>query len=98
MALTTILDMRLKPDAVAAAPDALRKILADTRAFDGCLRVDVLIDTADPTHVVLYELWESEERDAAYRAWRATPAGASGLGELLGAPPTVSKLQLAADI
>ena len=44
MALTVLLDLRLKPEAQAGAPAVLRDILAGTRAFEGCLGVDVLID------------------------------------------------------
>ena len=51
----------------------------------GCLGVTVLIDSDDPAHVVIYETWESIERDRAYRAWRATPEGASDLGSILAA-------------
>jgi hypothetical protein len=35
--------------------------------------------------VVIYETWESIEHDGAYRAWRATPEGASDLGSILAA-------------
>ncbi len=97
MPITSILDLRLKPEAVATAPAELHAILTDTRAFEGCLGVDVLIDAADPTHVTLIERWASEERDQAYRAWRAAD-GASNLGDLLSAAPILTKYTLAADI
>jgi quinol monooxygenase YgiN len=98
MPLTAILDLRLKPEAVADAPAVINETLKATRAFDGCVRVDVLIDVADPTHVVLFEIWDSPEADAAYRAFRATPEGKSNLGTLLAGPPTTSKFEVAADI
>jgi hypothetical protein len=43
---------------------------------------------------VVVERWESIEADAAYRAWRQTPDGASILGSILAAPPKLSKLHL----
>ena len=58
--------------------------LPTTRAFPGCLRVDVMIDTTDPLHVLVIEVWESVAADAAYRAWRAGD-GASNLGTVLAA-------------
>ncbi|MFO7691162.1 MAG: antibiotic biosynthesis monooxygenase [Cryobacterium sp.] len=97
MALTVLLDLRLKAEAVATAPAMLREILTDTRVFDGCLSVDVLVDTADPTHLILLERWASTEADAAYRAWRAG-AGASELGSLLVSAPQVSQFETADDI
>src|SRR6188472_2620076 len=96
--VTAILDMRLKPDVLDEAPETLRSVLKDTRAFPGCQQLDVLIDQADPTHVVVYEVWESAEADAAYRAWRATPEGKSALGSLLAGAPTMTKFSTATDI
>lgn len=96
--VTAILDMRLKPEVLDEAPATLRSVLKDTRAFHGCLQLDVLIDEADPAHVVVYEVWESAEADAAYRAWRATPEGKSALGTLLAGAPTMSKFSTASDI
>ncbi|TFD48925.1 hypothetical protein E3T55_12850 [Cryobacterium frigoriphilum] len=97
MALTVLLDLRLKADTLAAAPAMLREILSDTRAFDGCLGVDVLVDADDAAHLILLERWASVEADAVYRAWRAG-TGASALGSLLASAPQVSKFETASDI
>ena len=70
----------------------LRDILSDTRAFDGCLGVEVLVDSQNPAHVLVEEQWASLGHDAAYRAWRAGD-GASGLDELLAAPPVLTHLE-----
>jgi len=89
MAVTAFLDLHLRADALDRAPEAIAAILKDTRAFEGSLGLEVLEDLADPTHLTVVERWESAEHDAAYRAWRATPEGASNLGELLAEPPTL---------
>jgi heme oxygenase (mycobilin-producing) len=57
--------------------------------------VTVLVDSADPTHVAVYEQWESLEADAAYRQWRTTAEGASDLGSVLAAAPTLTKFTVA---
>ena len=95
MAITAILDLQLKPESLDTAPAVLNATLTATRAFPGCLGVTVLIDSADPAHVVLYETWESVERDRAYRAWRATPEGASGLGSIMAGPPKLALFTVA---
>lgn len=95
MPVYAILDLQLKPDALDTAMDVLRQTLTATRGFDGCTGLDVLVDSKDPAHVVVYETWESAEHDRAYRAWRATPAGASGLGSVLAAPPSLATFTLA---
>ena len=95
MPVTAILDLQLKADALDRANDVMRKTLTATRAFPGCLGVTVLVDSADPTHVAVYEQWESLEADAAYRQWRTTKEGASDLGSILAAPPTLTKFTIA---
>jgi quinol monooxygenase YgiN len=88
--VTAILDLQLRADALDRANEVMRETLTATRAFPGCQSVTVLVDSADPTHVAVYEQWESLEADAAYRAWRATPDGVSDLGTVLAAPPTLT--------
>ena len=55
MAITAILDLQLKADALDRANEVIHATLVDTRAFPGCLGVTVLVDSADPAHVALYE-------------------------------------------
>jgi quinol monooxygenase YgiN len=95
VAITAILDLQLKPESLDTASAVLHATLTDTRAFPGCLGVTVLVDNADPAHVVVYETWESVERDRAYRAWRATPEGASDLGSIMAGPPKLTLFTVA---
>lgn len=82
MAITSVLDIRLRPDAPSDAEPRISSVLAATRARPGLLSVDVVRDLDDPRHLLVIEVWESLEADDAYRAWRATPEGASELREL----------------
>ena len=93
MAITAFLDLHLRADAPADAAAVIDGILADTRAFDGSLGLEVLRDAADPAHLVVVERWRSMAHDEAYRAWRATPEGASGLGDLLDRAPALTKYE-----
>ena len=95
MAITATLDLRLAADKLDTAFEVIHETLVATRAFPGCLFVSVLVDSADPAHVVLFETWESPEADNAYRQWRATPEGASGLGALLAAAPSLTLFTVA---
>jgi quinol monooxygenase YgiN len=95
MALTALLDLQLKPDALENAHALIHETLTATRAFPGCLGVTVLVDSANPAHVVVQETWESLERDQAYRAWRTTPEGASQLGSIVAAAPTLTHFTVA---
>ena len=95
MAITAILELQLKADSLETADEIIRATLTDTRAFPGCLGVTVLVDSGDPAHVVLFETWESIEHDRAYRAWRATPEGASDLGSIMAAAPKLTLFTVA---
>ena len=94
MAVTALLDLHLRADALDQAPAIIAATLEDTRAFDGNLGIEVLTDVADPTHVTIVEHWESMQHDDAYRAWRATPEGASSLGDVLAGPPTLWRYEI----
>lgn len=91
MPTAALLDLHLRGDRAADGLPVIEAILGDTRAFEGCLGVEVLVDVDDPAHVTVVEHWQSLEHDDAYRAWRATPEGASGLGELLDRPSVLTR-------
>ncbi|TFD85259.1 antibiotic biosynthesis monooxygenase [Cryobacterium serini] len=95
--ITAFLDIHVKPESLAEAPDVIHDTLLATRAFDGCLGVDVLVDTEDPTHFVLVEKWISLDHDTAYRTYRAGP-GKSSLGTILSGTPVLTKFEIATDI
>ena len=70
--------------------------------LDMAILVESNLGTTHPTyrytHVVVVEHWESLEADDAYRAWRATPEGASDLRTLLAEPPTLTRLHVLPDV
>lgn len=90
MAITATLELRLNPDTLDEARTVLSRVLAETRAFDGNLGVDVLVDHADPAHWIAYETWESLAHDAVYREFRAGPGQITDLGPLLAAAPVLT--------
>jgi heme oxygenase (mycobilin-producing) len=97
VAITSVLDVQLKADALDSALKVINETLVATRAFPGCRGVSVLVDSSDPAHVVLLESWESIEHDRAYREWRASgdPAAASGLGSIMAGPPKLTLFTVA---
>ena len=50
MPITVTLELRFKPESVAAGRELMGRALQDTRAFDGNVRTDVLIDEDDEGH------------------------------------------------
>ena len=96
MSVTSLLDLRVAPAFLADASTLIADVLVATRAFDGNLGVEVLVDESDPAHYLVVEKWESIAHDDAYRAWRATPEGASALGSILAEAPTLTRFEPAA--
>ncbi|BBZ51121.1 antibiotic biosynthesis monooxygenase [Mycobacterium heidelbergense] len=91
MPVTVILELKLKPESVPAAREVMGRALQVTRAFDGNLRTDVLVDEDDEAHWIIYELWDTVEHDEAYRAFRAGEGKLTELPPLLAAPPVKTR-------
>jgi len=70
MGVIAILECQFKPEHVGAGAGWLQRNLAATRAFDGCLGVEVIQDHDDASRFVVVEHWASLDNDRAYRAWR----------------------------
>ena len=87
MTVIVTLELRFKPDEVAAGRELMGRTLEVARAFDGNVRTDVLVDANDEAHWLIYEVWESVEADDAYRAFRAGEGKVTQLPPLLAAPP-----------
>jgi len=93
MAITSVLDIQLRPDAPEDADTRISSVLSQTRARPGFLAADVVRDLDDPRHLIVIEVWESLEADEAYRAWRKTPEGANELRELTGGQITLRRYE-----
>jgi quinol monooxygenase YgiN len=97
MAVTVILELKFKPESVAMGRDLMGRELQKTRAFDGNLRTDVLVDEDDEAHWLVYEIWDTVEHDEAYRAFRAGDGRITHLPPLLAEPP-VKKRYITSDV
>lgn len=90
MAFIATLDLRFDPARLDEARVVVDRVLAEARAFGGCLGVGVLVDASDPGHWIGYEKWESAEHDAAFREFRAGQGKTADLGPLLVAAPVLT--------
>lgn len=91
MPLIAIVELHIDVTKADDAKTAIREMLSETRSFDGCERVDVLVDQDDPGHLRLYEVWETKEHNAAYSQWRRGPGRSTSLGPLLTTTPASAK-------
>ncbi len=90
MALNAFLELEFKPDVLGEARALMDRVLKETRAFDGCLGLEVLADRSNEARWVVVEKWESEQHDAAYREFRAGPGAITDLGPLLAGAPKLT--------
>ena len=98
MSLTALLELKFKEESLDDAKTVMQRVLAETRAFDGCDGVDVLVDKADPTRFLAVERWASAEADTKYREWRAGDGAPVDLGPLLAGAPSLTFYDAAAGI
>lgn len=63
--LTVVARIKAKPGQEARVREELRKLLAPTRAEQGCLNYDMHVSTENPGEFLFYENWTTEE------LWRA---------------------------
>ncbi|MCB1044441.1 MAG: antibiotic biosynthesis monooxygenase [Acidobacteria bacterium] len=88
MSVVVRVEAQAKPDTRDVLIDALRDILPETRAYEGCDFVDVLCDLDNPDTVVLAERWTSREHYQTYINWRAERGDLDKLIALLSGPPS----------
>jgi quinol monooxygenase YgiN len=77
---------KCQPGMGAALLTAFETALVDTRAFDGCLSVETLVDSDNPDTIMLLEDWESRSQQEAYLAWRVETGMVEMLAPVLAEP------------
>ena len=59
--LTIVADIKAKSDQIDLVKAELLKLIATTRAEEGCINYDLHQDNEDPAHFLFFENWESRE-------------------------------------
>lgn len=91
MSVIVTLELRFKPESVAAGRELMGRTLSVTRGFEGNLQTDVWVDEDDEAHWLIYEVWATVEADEAYRSFRAGEGKVTELPPLLAAPPVKTR-------
>ena len=82
------LEFKIKPGQTEAFLELMEVATVDTRNFEGCEHLAILVDESDPETVFFYEIWESEEDHMAYQKWRTDTDFGSKVQPFLAGPPT----------
>ena len=75
------LEFKINKESTEALPIFLRKILPDTRGYDGCVSISVVQNQDEPTEFAVLEQWNTRQHYEDYLSWR-TETGV--LDELMG--------------
>ena len=92
MPVTATLAFSAIPERAEAFKALLRELLPDTRAYEGCLKVDVYEDQDNPGCIYLVEDWESKVHQQRYQAWRDESGIAKVVGPFLVCEPRFNYL------
>ena len=87
MPVTVTLAFSVIPKRAEAFKALLRELLPDTRAYEGCLKVDVYEDQDNPGCIYLVEDWESKVHWQRYQAWRDESGISKVVGPFLAGEP-----------
>jgi quinol monooxygenase YgiN len=71
MSFVLQVNIRIRPESVDAFMQKLAENAAAARREPGCKQFDVVVDPKDPTHVMLYEIYDDEK---AFERHQQTPA------------------------
>lgn len=69
MSITALLELNFSSEVLDQARDVMRRVLDETRNFEGCNGIEVLVDVDNKTRWTIVERWESEEHDQTYRSF-----------------------------
>ena len=75
MSFVVVAKFPCKPGQVEAMGDLFSVALSDTREFAGCERIDVVLNEASDTHL-LVEYWDQEASYDTYLQWRTDTGSA----------------------
>lgn len=89
MAVTVLLELKVKSECVQDTLNGLAQLLPETRAYDGCIEVYAHQNQDDPTNIVAIEQWESRGHYEKYFAWRTETGVIGQLGAWVSAPPVI---------
>ena len=89
MAILAMVEGTAKAECVEAMKEGLRKLLPETRAYDGCQSVAIHLDMEDGRTFVFVEHWDTKEAFEKYMAWRTETGVTEQLVSMLEGAPKV---------
>ncbi len=89
-----ILDIPATPQTRDKVLATLEEALVDTRAFDGCEGLELLVNQEDPANFVVWERWTSRDQYERYLAFRQASGFSASFRALFPDPPVIRKFDI----
>ena len=93
MSVLVHVEVDAKPELVADFIKYLTEILPDTKAYDGCIDINIYLNDNGYT-MAFIQNWVSKEHYQKYFAWRGETGDAAKLGSYLQGPPTIRYFEM----
>lgn len=89
MSIDFIATWQAKPGSVGELTRILLQVVTETRAYEGCERIEIYQVPDDENQLVLIERWRAQADFVAYQAWRSGTGIREQLRDLMAVPPAV---------
>ena len=89
MSVLTLVEVNVKPESVNEVKAFLKEAFPATRAFKGCLGIELQINQDEPTNMLLVMEWETREDHQKYAAWRTETGFVERLSSMLSGPLSI---------
>ena len=73
--------------------EVLDNVLPDTRAYDGCIKVETYAED-NASSIILIEEWETKEHQQAYFQWRVDSGMIEAIGPFVSAQPEIKYYEI----
>ena len=87
-----IIGFKIKPGQVDKFTTHIKKIIPDTRSFEGCIDVGFYFNSDDENDLVVFESWESRAHYEKYFAWRTETGALGAIASYLDDEPSIRYL------
>lgn len=94
MANSLILEIPVIPEKRAEFIQVMQGALPVSRAYDGCISIELWTLEGNDGAIQLYETWESKAHQEKYFAWRVETGFLDAIGPFLAGAPTVTWLEV----
>lgn len=94
MAARVLLEAKAKPGTGNDLVAVFKSILPETRAYEGCISIEVLQNSDDADNLVLVEVWATRGHYENYLAWRRERGDLDRLAQVLAEPPSIRHFDL----